>query len=432
LAAVPTSTLASAYYYQQQMNLLNYQLKISNEQLSSQISSLNGQINQLQSQVNQLTTSLASSNSQISTLNGEITYLSAQISQLQSQVNQLSSQLGSANSQIASLSTQITALNNQLSNLNQTLSIRILELKQALSEGLAVNQPGATNFTSQGFRINVENTGSVSVNITSIVIMNISPTGSSQCSGSNSCILYLAQSGTGFNQGLVQVAENNHDIIVSGISINDGSGYKVILASARGRDYVFFYPWPIQAPSNSTTFIQTNVGPLMIFLDFNSFNFTMTSQTQSHPAWVLPDKTLTGNPGFILWVKVVNQATSPVTIAVQSGLLLQQYTGSNAGTAALFIVNSNSVCPFLPTRPSCTGVTAYTLSRDNPSSRNLIRTKPTSHPQILRFHRRRNCWSRNHPERDLLGIHRSVLYYQREPSRRDRFIRHRERLRLLS
>jgi len=133
---------------------------------------------------------------------------------------------------------------------------------------------------------------------------------------------------------------------------------------------------------NQASIFTLNIGPLSIFFDFDSFNFTMTSQTQSHPAWVLPDKSLTASPGFILWVKVVNQATSPVTIAVQSGLLLQQYTGSNAGTSALFIVNSNSVCP-APTGspPTCTGVTAYT-----PITLPAATSSGPSPPYILKFY----------------------------------------------
>ncbi len=78
-------------------------------------------------------------------------------------------------------------------------------------------------------------------------------------------------------------------------------------------------------------------------------------------------------------MKVVNQANSPVTIAVQSGLLLQQYTGSNAGTTALFIVNSNSVCP-APTG-NCQGVTAYT-----PITLPAATSSGPSPPAILKFY----------------------------------------------
>src|SRR5712692_7234126 len=75
---------------------------------------------------------------------------------------------------------------------------------------------------------------------------------------------------------------------------------------------------------------------------------------------------------------------------------------------------------------------SHSLYADNPSSRDLIRTKPSIHPQILRFHRRLYSWSRNHPERDLLSIHRLVLYYQWGLSGRDSALRGHQHLRLVS
>jgi len=95
-----------------------------------------------------------------------------------------------------------------------------------------------------------------------------------------------------------------------------------------------------------------NIGPIQVYIDFDSFNFTRGTQTQSQPAWIMPSGTQ-----IILWVKIANVAPDPVTIAVQSGVLLEPYTGSHAGVTLFFIVNSNSVCP---NPQGCQGITAFT------------------------------------------------------------------------
>src|SRR5207244_2808177 len=81
---------------------------------------------------------------------------------------------------------------------------------------------------------------------------------------------------------------------------------KVVLSTTRGRQFSFFYPWPVTPPSGGNTggTFQTNIGPLSIFFDFKSFNFTQGSQTQSQPAWCLPS-----GATVLLYLKLVNQAT---------------------------------------------------------------------------------------------------------------------------
>ncbi len=253
--------------------------------------------------------------------------------------------------------------------------------QQAVSENIIPQQPGAQNFTGStgicggcGFNIAVNNNGGSAVTLSRIYITQC--TGSVQCPGGTAsslcagsaapCILNPlgttadpSCSSCSFTNGNIPAGVTRQLIAVSGLNINDGGIYRIILASSRGRLYSFAYPWqapPITIINNQASVFTLNIGPLSIAFDFNSFNFTRGAQTQSQPAWVLPDKTQ-----IILWVRVSNIVTDPVTINVQSGLLLQQYTGSQAGSTAFFIVNSNSVCP-TPTGnpPSCTGITAYT------------------------------------------------------------------------
>jgi len=273
---------------------------------------------------------------------------------------------------------QQDAYNNVVANMNQTD-------QQTASENIVPQEPGTQNFTSSpaSFNIAVNNEGGTAVVITRIYVTGTS--GTTQCSLSSApCIIEPTPSSTlyTFTNGVLSAGVTRQLIAVSGLDLSDcssGAHYRIILASTRGRLFSLACPWESPAVViNQASIFTLNIGPLSIFFDFNSFNFTMNQLTQSRPAWVLPDKTLTGNPGFILWVKVVNQATSPITIAVQSGLLLQSYTGTQAGTTSLFIVNSNSVCP---TPGSCQGVTAYT-----PITLPAATSSGPSPPYILKFY----------------------------------------------
>src|SRR6266568_9610028 len=123
--------------------------------------------------------------------------------------------------------------------------------QQAASENLAATAPGATAFAGNSFNITVSNTGGVSVTVTRVYIFNLSPSGSTQCS-TGVCIVDPVSpvncAGNGncvFANANVQVGENNHNIRVTGLTINDGSGYKVVLSSSRGRQFSFYYPWPV-------------------------------------------------------------------------------------------------------------------------------------------------------------------------------------------
>lgn len=322
LAAIPITAVSSGYYYQQQQASTNTQISNLNNQLTNQLSGLSKQLN--------------SSTAQLSSLSSQIDSLKTQISQLQSQLQKLNQTLSSQA--------------DELSKLNQTLTSKISQLQQALSENLAINQPGALNFSPQGFSINVSNLGAVKVNITSILIINFSPTGSSQCSGPVVCLLYPTASGTGFTNGVIGIAENGHLVNISGITINDGSGYKVILGSSLGKEYGFYYPWPVTVTPQITgnnAFV-TNAGPLAIYFDFKSFNFTQGSQTQSQSAFCIPTGT-----SLVLWVKIANTATdSPVTLKASTMMQLQPYSANGFGAFVRIwlddtsTLNPNNVAPY--------------------------------------------------------------------------------------
>jgi len=230
---------------------------------------------------------------------------------------------------------QYDAYNNVVNSMTQRDT-------QAAGENLVPTNPGAVDFDipAQSFNITVNNLG-VAVSIARIYIINVSPTSSNQCT-SSPCIVDPLPASVNFRNGNVQEGEINHKIKVTGILVNDGSGYKVILASTRGRLFSFYYPWPVSAPNNGQGVFQTNIGPLTIFFDFKSFNFTQGSQTTSQGAWVSPTST-----AMVFWIKITNSATdSTVKLRVFSSLLFQPYDAGGLGAATPFyIVSPNTVNP---------------------------------------------------------------------------------------
>jgi hypothetical protein len=228
----------------------------------------------------------------------------------------------------------------------------------ASSENLVPTNPGAQNFSNTspiGFNIPVNNLGGTTVSIARIYITNISPTGGSQCTSSGAsagpCVV---DSGAGtqncagngncyFTNGNLGAGEINHLIHVSGIAINDGSGYKVILSSTRGRLFSFFYPWPVSLINNNPNgqFV-TNIGPLSIYFDFKSFNFTQGSQTQSQSAFCMPSSTTT-----VIWVRLANTATdSVVTLQGSTMMQMQPYSANGFGQfVRTWIVSPTSINP---------------------------------------------------------------------------------------
>jgi hypothetical protein len=241
----------------------------------------------------------------------------------------------------------------QYDSYNQSLSTMSQGDQAAASENLVPANPGATNFNSAGsgsFNITVNNLGGSSVSIARIYITNISPTGSSQCN-SNPCIVdpspgaatCVGSTVCYMTGGNIAVGEINHLIKVTGLLINDGSGYKVVLTSTRGRLFSFYYPWPATPTGGGTggTFV-TNIGPLSLYFDFKSFNFTQGSQTSSQSAFCVPSGVT-----ILLWVKIVNQATdSDVKLEPTTMMEAEPYSANGFGKfVRTSIVDPGSVNP---------------------------------------------------------------------------------------
>ncbi len=247
----------------------------------------------------------------------------------------------------------------QYDNYNSSLFKMNQNDQLAASENLVPANPGAQNFTSTSFNVPVNNLGGTTVSIARIYITNISPTGGTNCTtGGFSLGTCIVDSGSGtqncagngncyFTNGNIGAGEINHLIHVTGLAINDGSGYKVILSSTRGRLFSFFYPWPVISTSNGNgggTF-QTNIGPLSIYFDYKSFNFTQGFQTTSTSAFCIPGGA--SAPGILFWIRIANTATdSSVTLKSSSATQFQGYGVNGAGLVVTdFIVNQTSLNP---------------------------------------------------------------------------------------
>jgi hypothetical protein len=225
----------------------------------------------------------------------------------------------------------------QYDSYNQSLSKMSQSDQAAASENLVPANPGATNFDSSGsgsFNITVNNLGGSSVSIARIYITNISPTVSSQCN-SNPCIVdpspgaatCVGTTVCSLSNGNIAVGEINHSIKVTGLLINDGSGYKVVLTSTRGRLFSFYYPWPATPTGGGGggTFV-TNIGPLTIYFNYQSFNFTQGSQTSSQSAFCVPSGVT-----IVLWVKMVNNGDGDVKLEPNTVMMSEPYSANGLG-----------------------------------------------------------------------------------------------------
>src|SRR3989442_7758907 len=244
----------------------------------------------------------------------------------------------------------------QYDNYNTTLRSMNQNDQLPISENLLPAAPGAQNFTSTSFNIPVNNLGGTTVSIARIYISNISPTGGTKCTNSdpNSLGPCIVDTGSGtqncagngncfFTNGNVAAGVINQLIHVNGVTLNDGSGYKVILSSTRGRLFSFFYPWPVTFNTNNPggQFV-TNIGLLSIYFDFKSFNFTQGSQTQFQSAFCVPSST-----NMVLWVKVANTATDTgVTLQGSTMMQMQPYSANGFGQfVRTWIVSPTSINP---------------------------------------------------------------------------------------
>ncbi|HZY93710.1 MAG TPA: hypothetical protein VFE98_02485 [Candidatus Bathyarchaeia archaeon] len=267
---------------------------------------------------------------------------------------------------------------------NRSITSMALRDQQASSENLVVNNPGAVDFGAGTFNITVTNLGGSSVLISRIYINNLSPTGSTQCSTSSAispCTVDSTPSTTScvngvscyFTNGNIQVGELNHKIKVTGLAINDGSGYKVILSTTRGRLFSFYYPWPVTVPPSGGGQFVTNIGPLNIYFDYYSFNFTQNGSATSQPAWCVPTAT-----SLLFWIKIANAATdSTVTLKKNTVIFPQPYSTSGTGGqfGPFYVVDSASTTPATMIRYDEVG-NPYTLpagTSSGPSASKIVK-----------------------------------------------------------
>jgi hypothetical protein len=189
----------------------------------------------------------------------------------------------------------------------------------------------------------VDNLGGESVQISSIYLQNVN--GSGICRPAP-CITSPA-GGT----GNIPAGSVNFPIQIQGIAIGSNA-YHIILASSRGREFSLYYPWRF----NSLTINQngggnfvTNIGPLAIYFDFKSFNYTTGSSgacsgvapNGSCDAFCMPSSSV------VLWLRVANTATSgTVTILTQTGMQAQAYGVNGFGQfAQAWLLSPTSVNP---------------------------------------------------------------------------------------
>jgi hypothetical protein len=182
----------------------------------------------------------------------------------------------------------------------------------------------------------VDNLGGSSVTINTVYLFNVNGSGICQPAP---CIASPAS-----GSGNIAAGSVNYPVQVNNIAIGSYS-YHIILASSRGRLFSLFYPWRF----NSLTINQngggnfvTNIGPLAIYYDSKSFNYTSGSQTTSQSAFCMPAST-----NVVLWLRIANTSTnSTVTLLTQTGLQAQAYGVNGFGQFAhAWILDPASVNP---------------------------------------------------------------------------------------
>jgi len=168
----------------------------------------------------------------------------------------------------------------------------------------------------------VNNLGGYSVTIANVYIFNTNTTGSCRLTP---CI--ANPSGT---SGNIPAGATNFQIrIPVSVSILSSNSYHITLATTHGRLFNLYYPWRF----SSSIFINnggggnfvTNVGPLAVYFDFRSFNYTQGTQTTSNPAFCM-------TPGSsIIYVRIANTGNATVTIESSTMMQMQPYSANGFG-----------------------------------------------------------------------------------------------------
>jgi len=195
----------------------------------------------------------------------------------------------------------------------------------------------------------VNNLGGSSVYISNVYLVNVN--------GSGICQPTPCVTGAVGGSANIPAGSVNYPVKIQGIAIGNYN-YHIILATSRGRVFSLYYPWRF----NSLTINQngggnfvTNIGPLAIYFDFKSFNYTTGSSgacsgvapNGSCDAFCMPSSAV------ILYLRVANTATSgPVTILTQTGMQAIPYGAVGLPPGQLFkqvqqawILSPNSINP---------------------------------------------------------------------------------------
>lgn len=238
----------------------------------------------------------------------------------------------------------------QLDAYNSVVSRMSQRDQQAVSENLVpVNSTCTSTCTAGSGTLTtiVNNLGGYSVTVTNMYIFNTNTTGSCQ---PTPCI--LTPIGT---TGNIPAGAVNFQVQVQpNVQILKSNSYHISLATSRGRLFNLYYPWRFNSQiinnfGGGGTF-QTNVGPLAIFFDFKSFNYTTGSSgacsgvapNPSCPAFCMPAGT-----SVLLYLRVANlDNTYDVTLLSQTGMQAQAYGVNGFGQFAhAWIEAPNSVNP---------------------------------------------------------------------------------------
>jgi hypothetical protein len=212
--------------------------------------------------------------------------------------------------------------------------------QQAVSENLIpVN---ATYPTGGPLNIIVNNLGGSAVSIAAIYIWNTNTTG--QCRPTP-CIIYPPPPAfTYLTNGNIPAGSVNFVVHAIGINVKDGNSYRITLATTRGREFSLYYPWRFNSlivNGGGGNFV-TNIGPLAVYFDTKSFNYTSGTQTVSQSAFCMPAST-----AVVLYIRLANtDPVNNVTLLSQTGMQAQAYGVNGFGQFAhAWILDPASINP---------------------------------------------------------------------------------------
>src|SRR6266566_2407379 len=222
--------------------------------------------------------------------------------------------------------------------------------QQAVSENLVPVNVTCTSTCPTGsgiLTIIVNNLGSYSVTIANVYISNTNTTTTGSCEPVP-CI--MTPTGT---SGNIPAGATNFLIHVSPtVAISSSSSYRISLATTRGRLFNLYYPWRFNSlivnNGGGGSFV-TNIGPLAIYFNTQSFNYTQGSNgpCSGAPGYTSCTAFCMPSANSIFTIRVANtDPANNVTLLPQTAMKLELY-GSNApGQNVLaFIMDPNSVNP---------------------------------------------------------------------------------------